>query len=206
MYGDKGRIKALELNRSKSYEDIKYYFKSNEVKTLNIIMVNSMVVMIAYQPLSLKGLMSHPVIRGHRSILILTWILLLIQLVHAVCSCLLLASMPTSSPEMTEVLSNPQLSCPFLCPFHINLELPQVSQGILSILPALTPSSSVAVAFSTPLVLLTGPVVGVEEGVPNLPVDMLTSQAQVFSDLGFSPTYLCFWDLISEQKWHDGPQ
>ena len=77
-----------------------------------------MVVMIAYQPLSLKGLMPHPVIRGHRSILILAWILLLIQLVHAVCSCLLLASMPTSSPEMIEVLSNPQLSCPFLCPFR----------------------------------------------------------------------------------------
>ena len=158
-------------------------------------MVNSMVVMIAYQPLSLKGLMSHPVIRAHRSILILTLILLLIPLVHAVCSCLLLASMPTSSPEMIEVLSNPQLSCPFLCPFHINLELPHVSQGILSVLPALTPSSSIAVAFSTALVLLTGPMVGVEGGVPNLPVYMLTSQAQVFSDLGFFPTYLCFWDF-----------
>ena len=169
-------------------------------------MVNSMVVMIAYQPLSLKGLMSHPVIRGHRSILILTWILLLIQLVHAVCSCLLLASMPTSSPEMIEVLSNPQLSRPLLCPFRINLESPLMSQGILSVLPALAPASSVAVAFSTALVLLMGAVVGVEGGLPNLPAYMLTSQALVFSDLGFSPTYLCFWDLISEQKWHDGPQ
>lgn len=127
-------------------------------------MVNSTVVMIAYQPLSLKGL-GHIQLSGVMGfVLILTWILLLIQLVHAVCSCLLLASMPTSSPEMIEVLSNPQLLCPFLsfCPFHINLELPQVSQGILSVLPALTPNSSVAVAFSTALVLLMGPVVGVE--------------------------------------------
>lgn len=114
--------------------------------------------------------------------------------------------MPTSSPEMIEVLSNLQLSCPFRCPFHINLELPQVSQGILSVFSALAPTSSVAVAFSTALVLLMGAVVGVEGGLPNLPVYMLTSQAQVFSDLGFSLTYLCFWDLISEQKWHDGPQ
>lgn len=48
-------IKALELSRSKSYE----------VKPLNIIMVNSMLVMIACQSLSFKGLISYPVIRGH---------------------------------------------------------------------------------------------------------------------------------------------
>lgn len=129
-------IKALELSRSKSYE----------VKPLNIIMVNSMLVMIACQPLSFKGLISHPVIRGHRSIVILTWSLLLMQLVYAVCSCLL-ASMPRSPPEMTEVLSSPQLSCPFLCPLLTNLGMSQVSQGIPSALPALTLDSSLLLPF-----------------------------------------------------------
>ena len=139
----KWRLKPLQLSRSKSYE----------VKTLIILMVNIMLVMMTCQPLSFKGPMSHPVSRGDRSIVILTWSLLLIQLTHAVCSCLL-ASLPKLPQEMIGVLSSPQLSFPFLCPFHTNLGMCHVPRSIPSVSPALTPDTSTA--YSTALVLETG--------------------------------------------------
>lgn len=154
-------------------------------------MVNSTVVMIAYQPLSLKGLRSHPVIRGHR---VRTHPYLDSSADTISSCCLFLPVVGLYAhiiTEMIEVLSNPQLLCPFLCPFHINLELPQVSQGILSVLPALTPNSSVAVAFSA-LVLLMGPVVGVEGGSPQSPIVYANKPGTGLLRSKFSPTYLCF--------------
>lgn len=171
----KGCSKPWKHSRSKNFE----------VEALIVMMFNNMLVMMTCQLLIFKGLMSHSIIRGDRSIVILTGSLLLIQWIRDTCFCPL-ASLLKFYQRWWE--SSLWIPCPFLCPFHLSWGLPQVSRSIPSVPPALT--IDLSIAGSTALVLLRWGGVGAFMSVFSLPGHILARQAQIFSAPRFHPTYL----------------